>query len=192
VEGAFGTGSKQSSHVGVVIAVKRRAHVQLLGGDGFQIKLGGLLDTGSGLALFGVRVAIVPEDRRVQVAHAGPGTGAIVDHEVEEVDRLLELVRIVEISIPRGQVGGERIARAGEGRTQTPHQGHEEGAVGGIRGEFPVDVEAVVVVLGDEGPEVGENGIEKNLRTGFGDHSVSESRRLLALPRLLPRLTHEG
>src|SRR5882762_5968281 len=113
--GSVRTGSKQSSHVGVVIAVKRRASVQAWRGRSLdkEIKLGGLLDTGSGLALFGVRVAIVPEDRRVQVAHAGPGTGAIVDHEVEEVDRLLELVCIVEISIPRDQVGGERVARAG-------------------------------------------------------------------------------
>src|SRR5450432_2276732 len=81
-----GTCAKQSRNIAVKVAVEWRPHIDLLSRHQLQHDVGGFLYAATGLALLGFRILRVPEDGRIQLPDAGPRSGAVVDHHVEEID----------------------------------------------------------------------------------------------------------
>src|ERR1700678_1524617 len=83
--GIVGTGLEKLADIGVVIAVERCAHVQLLGRHVFKKQLGRLLITGTGLTFLRLRIVLVPKDRGIKLANAGPWSSTVVDHQIEKI-----------------------------------------------------------------------------------------------------------
>src|ERR1700737_4043293 len=95
---------------------------------------------------------MIPKDRRIELAVSSPRASAIVHHDIEEVERCLQMNQVVSISPPGRHVDGEDIG--GVCRAESCHQLHKETTIRRGCRKLPIEVDAVVVVLRSESDKV--------------------------------------
>src|SRR5580698_4125085 len=102
----------------------------------------------------------IPKYRRIELTNAGPGSSAVIDHQIKKIGGNLKAIHVIELAIPGGEIGRQGVARTWKSIAQPRHQRYEERAVGRIGWKFPVDVDTIVSVRDDKALQVLEHRVE--------------------------------
>jgi hypothetical protein len=110
-----------------------------------------------------------------------PRPGAVVGHDVEPVDDVLEGCRTVLGRAPGSGIHREHVPRGRKTAAKRSFQGEQESGVGSASGILPVQVESVIVVGGFESLEICDqrwNGAGIGFETG--DIAANQQQDLCA------------